>query len=245
MADIGDVLDQPIPAEPTAATPDPRDERIQALESRLKQQEEIAYRMQQDVIAARQQQVQQITPPTVQPPGDPFQDLLADQSLNDEQRNAVTFLHQKYGPVVQKMIERAVLPVAQRAGIAEQLSESAGLRQKYGRDFSDLEAQVVQARQQHHQQTGQWQPLEIVYIAAKGLQKIQEMQSGETPERVAARTAAREAGKVAAGAENAQPATPATPAGAETLPSMDQIGKMSATEAMRVLEKFNIPIYGS
>jgi hypothetical protein len=183
--------------EPPETAPEPERNRYQEITHENRQLRDLLAQAQQALVQQNQQPRQA---PPQQP--DPFQD----PNLTPEWRETLGFLRQRFDPMIEERVNRAVAPLVPRLINSEIQNERLALQQRsqfderYG-DFAGYEQEAMQARMALLQQ-GVNIPLEAVFFYLKG------MRGGSAPatERKVQQAVKRTRAAVNASVETAAPA---------------------------------------
>jgi hypothetical protein len=221
-------------ASETEAPPEPaRESREQELSRRLREQEALSAQLARDLVARNQPPPQQY-----QQPQAPWSHLPEQQRQAWEQSAPIVraIFQEMIGPVLQPLV-----PAIQRANEATERMSLRNVRTEQGGlkypDAADYEEAASQMRWAHYQQTGQWQPLELAYLVAKGAGLVR--QPPAPVRAAAARTATKrgQAARVAGGAVSPGQGPPAT----GTRLTTDRVAAMSDEEILNLGVRAGIP----
>jgi hypothetical protein len=218
------------------APPEPaRESREQELSRRLREQEALSAQLARDLTARNQPPPQQY-----QQPQAPWSHLPEQQRQAWEQSAPIVraIFQEMIGPVLQPLV-----PAIQRANEATERMSLRNARTEQGglkyADAADYEEVASQMRWQHYQQTGQWQPLELAYLVAKGAGLVRQPPA---PVRAAAARTATKRGQaartVAGGAVTPGQGPPAT---GTTRLTPERLAAMSDEEVLNLGVRAGIP----
>lgn len=221
------VPDAETPEQPDVPEEPVRESREQQLARELAEQRQLNARLAADL-------TQRSQPPPQQHNADPWAHL--PEAERQTWEKGAPILRQMFGQMLAPLV-----PVIQKANEANERLALRNARNERGEikypDASDYEEAASQMRWQHYQQTGQWQPLELAYLVAKGAglvrtvpQPVQQAKARTATKRQqAARTAA--AGSVTP-QQGSAPASRLTP---------ERIQAMSDAEFSKLVERSGVP----
>jgi hypothetical protein len=232
--EAGEAQASAAPADPDAPAEPARESREQELSRRLREQEALSAQLARDLVARNQP-----PPQHQQHPQAPWSHLPEQQRQAWEQSAPIVraIFQEMIGPVLQPLV-----PAIQRANEATERMSLRNARTEQGglkyADAAEYEEVASQMRWQHYQQTGQWQPLELAYLVAKGAGLVRQPPA---PVRAAAARTATKRGQaartVAGGAVTPGQGPPPTGMRLTT----DRVAAMSDEEILNLGVRAGIP----